>query len=217
VSRGAPTAEELSFRRNLAGGVFALFAAGAGIAQVVGAPVWLKIAFSAIALIGAVLTIILLLIERSARAAKKHAEMVEAERVRSAVRIDVSHHGEDGYLFVGNTGLHVVHDIEVTAIPDDEDWMPMTHGSLPYIYSDTGPDVTLTAPIAGGWFYATVTKLSPGRGVSVVHYHDRMDDYQRIDIDVNWNDHDGRQRKAQVTGNLRECDGALSMTAREVQ
>jgi hypothetical protein len=211
---GTPTADELSFRRNLAGGVFAMFAAGAGIAQGVAAPDWLKLAFAGIAVIGAVITLIFLFKERSARAAEQQARLAEAERVRSSVGLDVTHDGDDGRLWVSNRGLHVIRDIEISAIPDDEDWMPETHGSFPLIHKDAPPGVTLTTPILGGWFHAQVIQLSPGRGICVVRYHDRVDDYQQIDMDLNWNDHDGRQRKAHVVANLRECVGALAVTSR---
>lgn len=211
-----PAPHRPRMRRNLAAGVFAVFTAGAGIAQGLGALIWLKLAFGAVAVIGAVVALFLLLKERSARATEQQSEQAEAERVRSAVGLDVSHDGDDGYLWVTNRGLHVVHDIEIGAIPDDEDWMPTTHGALPRIYEDTGPGVTLTAPIVGGWFYAEVTRLSPGRGTCVAHYHDGGNDYQQIDIDVKWNDHEGRQRKAHVTADLRECIGALTMTPRSL-
>jgi hypothetical protein len=123
-------AEDLAFRRNVAGGVFALFAAGAGLAQGVGAPVWLLVIFSAIAVIGAVGALMLLLRERTVRAVMRHQEQVEADRVRSAVSPDLSRDGDIGRLWVTNQGLHVVRDIEVNALPDDVDWMATTHGRL---------------------------------------------------------------------------------------
>jgi hypothetical protein len=80
--------------------------------------------------------------------------------VRSAVSLDVSHAGDDGCVWVSNTGLyrHVVSDIEITAVPDNKDWE--FYGPLPHIYADSGPGVTLKAPIKGGWFNAYVTQLA---------------------------------------------------------
>jgi hypothetical protein len=84
----------------LASGVFAVFAAGAGIAQGLDAPAWLKLSFAAIAFIGALIAMIFLLCERSARGAAQRAIQAEANRVRSAVGLDISHDGGDGRLWV---------------------------------------------------------------------------------------------------------------------
>lgn len=207
MSNSGPAVESWSFRRNLAGAVFALFAAGAGIAQALDGPAWVKLTFAAIAVLGAIVTLFILLKERAARE-------VTAKRVRSAVGLDLSHDGDGGRLLVTNRGLHVVRDVEVTAIPADEDWMPETHGVLPRLYSDTGPGVTLTSKIVGGWLHAQVNQLNPGRGVCIARYHEGQNDYRAMDIDINWNDHDDRQRKAHVSTSLKES-GPLKLTLRD--
>jgi hypothetical protein len=72
AARGLP--RSCPSRRNLAGGVFALFAAGASVAQRVSAPVWLLVTFSAIAAVGAVIALILLVNERALCAVMRREE-----------------------------------------------------------------------------------------------------------------------------------------------
>jgi hypothetical protein len=163
-----------------------------------------------------VVTVVLAVLERKAHEEEAKKTRAVVDRARTAVSLRVSHAEDGSRLWVENSGLHVVRDIEIAAIPEEEEWPPQPHGPLPRLHDDqSGPGVRLTAPITGGWFLARVDQLSPGRGVQVVHYDEDVDDYQRLDIDLWWNDHEGLQRKGHVSAHLRECDGSLEMTPRD--
>jgi hypothetical protein len=104
VRSDGATAEEIAIWRNLAAGVFALFAAGAGIVQSASGPLWLKLVFAVIALVGAVVGLILLLKERAARAKQAAKDRRLAERVQSAVGLDLMRDGDETSLVVMNRG-----------------------------------------------------------------------------------------------------------------
>src|SRR5215204_6651939 len=120
-----PSAADLAHWRNLSARIFAAFAAGAGIAQSLEAPPAVTLPFAGIALLGALLALVLLWLERQAK--RKEGEWVSA-----AVGLDLSRDPDATRLWVVNRGLHLVRDIQVTAmIPGDEDPTSSTYAQLP--------------------------------------------------------------------------------------
>jgi hypothetical protein len=59
-------------------------------------------------------------------------EDISADDLRAhALRVDVNRHGTALHISTLNQGTHVIRDIEINAIPDDEDWFEQSHGPLP--------------------------------------------------------------------------------------
>ena len=203
------TSAELALKRNLAAGVFAVFAGCAGIAQAANGPVWLRVSFAVIALVGAVIALVLLFNERSVYRRESEEEQFDVERAERAVGLSLMREKEETTLVAMNNGDHIVRDVEIWAIPLDEDWHPETHGPLPRVHGDSRSGVKLE-PVVGGWFSAEIGQLNPGNGVPLLKYEDVDADYQRVGIDLRWNDHEGRQRKAVATADLRGYDLAFS-------
>lgn len=139
-----------------------------------------------------------------------------ANRHAHALAITISREDRDKTLTVGimNRGTHVIEDIEVNAIPDDENWLPASHGPLPQVVERGSDHVELFYPIAGGWFHARCAKLSPGRGYSVLAAKLRDGDYSRMDFDAFWNDHEGMQRKVHGVVEVRSCPGDVPLEPR---
>lgn len=131
-----------------------------------------------------------------------------------ALDLSISHDGDSVSVWITNVGTHVIEDIEVNAIPADDDWFERTHGPLPRLTSPGHGAVEITYPIAGGWFYARVQRLSPNRGVALGTFSLRPTDYTEMDVDVFWNDHGGLQRKSHATCNVRGTTGSISLKPR---
>jgi len=203
------TSADIAVRRNVAGGVFSVFAAAAVIVQVLSGPLWLRVMFAAVALIGACLALVLLLEERTAYGAERQTQQRLADRLRSSVELALARDDQETSLIAMNGGLHVVRDMEIWALALDEDWRPETHGSLPRVLGGPSPGVDLNLDIAGGWFSAKIAQLNPGAGLTLMRYEEADGDYQRVGIDVRWNDHEGLQRTAVVSADLRECTSAF--------
>jgi hypothetical protein len=147
------------------------------------------------------------------RRARRDAAAVEDVHAR-ALRLDVSRDGSLLRVSALNQGTHVIRDIEINAIPDDEDWYERTHGPLPRLVEGGGRGIDVTYPILGGWFHATVAQLSPNRGWTVATFEMKSTDYTVIDFDVFWNDHTGQQRKAHAVGDVRTLHGDLALKPR---
>ena len=130
----------------------------------------------------------------------RQAEIEQAERDEAvdsfharAVGLRVSQYGNEMTLSITNRGTHLITDIEINAIPDDENWHETTHGSLPLVKDkSTG----VISPIMGGWFLAHVARLSPNRGIGIVTWQPSESYFTQIDFDVFWIDHTGMQRKS---------------------
>ncbi len=138
-----------------------------------------------------------------------------ADRVHaSAVGLSVSRDQDDARLWVTNRGTHRVEAIEVNAIPADDDWHRSTHGPLPELELDPPRGVELVHPILGGWFYATVERLSPGRGLMIAAFRLDVANYDAIDFDLSWIDHAGLQRKSHAVAELGRVDGDIAMEVR---
>jgi hypothetical protein len=132
-----------------------------------------------------------------------------------ALRVEVKRHGTALHISALNQGTHVIRDIEINAIPDDEDWFEQSHGPLPKLIEGGGRGVEVVYPIAGGWFYATVAQLSPSRGCGVASFETTSADYTQIDFDVFWNDHTGKQRKAHKVADVNTLEGDLWLEPRK--
>jgi hypothetical protein len=130
------------------------------------------------------------------------------ERHARALGLTVSHDDSHGAheltIAVINRGTHVIEEIEINAIPDDDDWLEVTHGPLPAVIAGGGASaVRLWYPIPGAWFHAQVSKLNVDRGYTILRSELKDEDYTRIDFDVFWNDHTGMQRKAHAVADVR--------------
>lgn len=143
--------------------------------------------------------------ERLASHADEHA---------TALALSVSRDGHELRLWATNRGTHVIRDIEVSAIPAAEDWFEHTHGPLPKLFESGSESSKLVYPILGGWFYATIPQLSPGRGYMIARGTLGPDDYTVMDFDVCWNDHEGRQRKSNAVADFRTADGDVPLKHR---
>jgi hypothetical protein len=131
-----------------------------------------------------------------------------------ALRLDVSREGSVLQISATNQGTHVIRDIEINAIPDDEDWFERSHGPLPKLIEGGSRDVEVVCPIVGGWFYATARQLNPNRGWTIASFDLKSENYTRIDFDVFWNDHTGKQRKAHAVADVKALDGDLGLRPR---
>lgn len=210
VASSHTSTAELWVQRNLAAGIFTLFAAGAGLAQATNGPLWLKLVFAAIALVGAVVALVLLR-ERKAQREDTERQRATETRTRSAVGLHLSRfQGLPPYLGLSNRARHVIRDSMVVAVPQDEGWTWETHGLLPSMY-EGAPGVVLDRQVTGGWFIAQIAQLDPGRSVEVVRFEDDPDDDKRLQLDVWWNDHEGLRRRAQVIANISGPDGRLDL------
>jgi len=136
------------------------------------------------------------------------------ERHSRALDITLAHEGTSATVWVSNVGTHVIRDVEINAIPADDDWFERTHGPLPRLTSSGHKSVELTYPILGGWFHARVDQLSPNRGVGLATLALTPKDYTQIDIDAFWNDHAGLQRKSHGMVDVRLTSGSVSMQPR---
>ena len=116
-------------------------------------------------------------------------------------------------VWVVNRGTHIIRDVEINAIPDDKEWMEHTHGPLPSVRPGA-PGVEVTYPILGGWFLAKVNQLSPNRGLAIVESQLKEGDYTKIDFDVFWNDHEGKQRKGHAVVDAA-VEGDISLEPRK--
>lgn len=143
-------------------------------------------------------------------------EQVSAEHLHArALRLDLERHGTVLHISALNQGTHIIRDIEINAIPDAEDWFEQSHGPLPKLIASGGRGVEVVYPIVGGWFYATVTQLSPNRGCGVARFETTSANYTQIDFDVFWNDHTGRQRKAHKVADVNALEGDLGLELRK--
>jgi tetratricopeptide (TPR) repeat protein len=81
-------AAEVQRIRNLAAAVFAVFAAGAGVAQAAGAVTWMRIVFGVIAVAGGVVGLVLVWLEQNAERAEKAATTERTRATHLRVPID---------------------------------------------------------------------------------------------------------------------------------
>jgi hypothetical protein len=148
--------------------------------------------------------------ERDKRARREQVEMRHA----SAVSVSLTRGTGDVSLWSSNRSTHLIRGIQIVAIPDDEEWMEERDGPLPAVQPSHVSGVSLTYPIAGGWFYATMDQLNPGRGLQVLKATLRAVDFTRIDFDVAWLDHEGLQRKSHGTADVRVVEGEIALRPR---
>jgi hypothetical protein len=127
------------------------------------------------------------------------------------LRLSLSRDEQGLSISASNGGTHVVRDIEINAIPDAEDWHELTHGRLPNLQSTEAPGVSVVYPIVGGWFHATVKQLNPNRGFTIARFQISENSYTRMDFDVFWNDHQGKQRKSHVVVDVASMQGELPL------
>jgi hypothetical protein len=209
------SADTLAFRRNFTGAIFAIFAVGATVSQALLAPLWIRLVLAGVALVGALVALTLFFMEKKARDREKGKKVGILTRTESALALSLSHTEEQGSVWATNQGLHIIEDIEINAIPDDEEWTARTYGDLPRVLADHGTGVDLTYPIPGGWFLARVSKLSPGKSIRIVQYRKSPEDFVLIDVDTRWIDHGGLLRRANQQINAHADDGSIKMTPRE--
>jgi len=125
-----------------------------------------------------------------------------------ALGLSLSRAGETSGLWITNRGTHVITDIRVVATPDE--WASV---ELPLV-SGGAADAQLMYPMAGGWFFASVLQLSPGRGLLLCAVAFAATDFTRIAFDCSWLDHDGKQRKSYALADLRSVDGEIGLRPR---
>jgi hypothetical protein len=131
----------------------------------------------------------------------------------AALSLSIARDGKELRVSVINSGTHVIRDIEVNAIPADDDWFEHTHGPLPRLVSGSAAS-TLVYPIVGGWFHAAIPQLSPNRGYTIASGHIDPSDYTMMDFDLFWNDHEGRQRKSHGLADVRTTAGDVALKPR---
>jgi hypothetical protein len=148
---------------------------------------------------------------RSARIAETKSDElrldVDGAHAR-ALALTLSNTDEGTSLWVTNGGTHVLRDVEVIAIPDDERPQAMP----PLVIG--GASVSLTYPIVGGWFLANVPQLNPGKGVRLCVGTVGPEDLTRFDFDISWHDHTGMQRKSHAVADLRTVAHEIELTPR---
>ena len=131
-----------------------------------------------------------------------------------ALRLDLARRGTVLDVSALNQGTHIIRDIEINAIPDDEDWFEQSHGPLPKLIESGARGVEIVYPIVGGWFSATVTQLNPMRGCGLASFEIAPAAFTRMDFDVFWNDHTGKQRKAHAVADVNTLQGDLGLKPR---
>jgi pimeloyl-ACP methyl ester carboxylesterase len=131
-----------------------------------------------------------------------------------ALNISINCDHDSFSIWVTNRGTHVIRDIEINTIPDDDDWHEGTHGFLPKMHPIYTRGVEIFYPILGGWFHAKVEQLNPNRGLMIARFQIGRRDYTKIDIDAFWNDHAGMQRKSHVVVDVASVTGDLSLRPR---
>jgi hypothetical protein len=223
------TAADLAFWRNLSAAVFGVFAAAAGIAQALEAPLPVRLAFAVVSALGAVVALVLAWMERQVEKreirAAEEAEQEKQEAARdarlslsTAVVISVARDERQTWLWVLNNGPYFVRDVEITAAPAELDWKPSTHGRLPGVHPLVSPGMTLDPTIRGpGWFRASLDQINSKAGSSIARFDHDSSTYQRIHIDVRWNDHEGRRRGRWGVADLREVQGTFPMREAEAE
>jgi hypothetical protein len=144
-----------------------------------------------------------------------HRDERQREEVHArALRLDISRDGSVLRISALNQGTHVIRDIEIKAIPDDEHWFERTHGPLPRLVDGGGRGIEVWYPIVGGWFHAAIEQLNPNRGWTFGTFELKSTDYTIIDFDVAWNDHMGQQRKAHAVADVSAVDESLDLKPR---
>ena len=143
--------------------------------------------------------------EQQGRIEQAHARSIELSVGREDDRVS---------LWVSNVGTHEVTDVEISAIPDDEEWAESSHGSPPSLVSGGADVVELCCPMMGGWFLARIAKLTPERGVLVAQFRVTNESFTKADFDVSWIDHTGQKRKSHGVADVRQVEHSVELSPR---
>jgi hypothetical protein len=149
-------------------------------------------------------------VTRQAELKSEHLRTSEDDAHARALALTLSNADDGTGLWIANRGTHVLNDLEVVAIPDDErpqDLPPLTTGG-------GSTQVRLTYPILGGWFLANIEQLNPGKGLRICVSALSPEHFTRFEFDISWHDHTGKQRKSHAVADLRTVTHEIELQPR---